>query len=111
MFFIPLNQIESVQLVVNALKMAGGEADCSTCPAVKVCMKQCLSIAASVEKMAAEGALPALREGDSQDTDREPAAGSQEPSSAENDDAEAAQKPDPEPGPKDGKPGHLKVIK
>ena len=60
MFFIPLNQVESVELVVHALRMAGGEADCSTCPARRVCMKQCLTIAASVEKMIAEGNLPAV---------------------------------------------------
>jgi hypothetical protein len=60
MFFIPLNQVESVELVVHALRMAGGEADCSSCPARRVCMKQCLSIAASVEKMVAEETLPTL---------------------------------------------------
>lgn len=62
MFFIPLNQVESVQLVVNALKMAGGAADCTSCPAYRVCMKQCLSIAAAVEQMIAEGTLPSLGE-------------------------------------------------
>ncbi|WP_305042227.1 hypothetical protein [Geoalkalibacter sp.] len=62
MFFIPLNQVESVELVVNALKMAGGAADCTTCPAYRVCMKQCLGIAAAVEKMIADGSLPSLGE-------------------------------------------------
>ncbi|WP_305045524.1 hypothetical protein [Geoalkalibacter sp.] len=62
MFFIPLNQVESVELVVNALKMAGGTADCTTCPAHRVCMKQCLSIAAAVEQMIAAGTLPSLGE-------------------------------------------------
>ncbi|KIH77688.1 hypothetical protein SAMN05660860_01157 [Geoalkalibacter ferrihydriticus] len=62
MFFIPLNQLESVELVVHALKMAGGTADCTTCPAHRVCMKQCLSIAAAVEQMIAAGTLPSLDE-------------------------------------------------
>ncbi|MFA5516089.1 MAG: hypothetical protein WDA20_07345 [Desulfuromonadales bacterium] len=60
MFFIPLNQIESVELVVHALRMAGGAADCSSCPARRVCMKQCLSIAASVQRMLEDGRLPLL---------------------------------------------------
>lgn len=60
MFFIPLNQVESVELVIHALRVAGGEADCSSCPVRRVCMKQCLTIAASVEKMAQEGALPTI---------------------------------------------------
>jgi hypothetical protein len=62
MFLIPLSQPESVALVVHALKMAGGEADCSTCPARRVCMKQCLTIAAAVENMLREGTLPTLGE-------------------------------------------------
>lgn len=60
MFFIPLNQIESVQLVVHALRAAGGQADCSTCPASRVCMKQCLSIAEAVTHMIEAGTLPLL---------------------------------------------------
>ena len=60
MFFVPLNQIESVELVIHALRAAGGEADCETCPAKKVCMKQCLSIADAIDKMAREGTLPGL---------------------------------------------------
>jgi hypothetical protein len=62
MFFIPLSQVESVQLVVNVLKMAGGEADCTRCPAYRVCMKQCLNIAAAVEQMIEAGSLPSLDE-------------------------------------------------
>ena len=60
MFLIPLNQIESVELVVHALRIAGGEADCTSCPARKVCMKQCLSIAEAIDKMVREGTLPGL---------------------------------------------------
>ena len=63
MYFIPLNQLESVELVLHALRTAGGEADCSTCPARKVCMKQCLTIAEAVGKMLAEGTLPHLGDG------------------------------------------------
>lgn len=60
MFLIPLNQIESVELVIHALRSAGGEVDCSSCPARKVCMKQCLAIAESVQRMVQEGLLPEL---------------------------------------------------
>lgn len=60
MFFIPLSQIESVDLVIHALRVAGGDADCSTCPARRVCMKQCLTIADSVAAMVASGSLPRI---------------------------------------------------
>ena len=60
MFFIPLNQIESVELVIHALRAAGGQADCDMCPVRKVCTRQCLAIADAVEKMAVEGTLPNL---------------------------------------------------
>jgi len=87
MFFIPLSQVESVELVVHALRAAGGQADCTSCPAHRVCMKQCLSIADAVERMIQNGTLPGL--------DPEPSGG---PS-------------DPEPKPeKPSRPG-LKVIK
>ncbi len=60
MYFVPLSQIESVELVVHALRAAGGEADCSQCPAYKVCMKQCLAVATAVSTMLAEGNLPQI---------------------------------------------------
>ena len=60
MYLLPLNQIESVELVVHALRVAGGEADCSSCPVRKVCMKQCLTIAGAVATMLADGLLPSL---------------------------------------------------
>ncbi|MCF6179126.1 MAG: hypothetical protein L3J63_07030 [Geopsychrobacter sp.] len=60
MFLIPLNQLESVELVIHSLMMAAGEADCSTCPAHKVCMKQCLTIAGAIEDMLNGDALPQL---------------------------------------------------
>lgn len=90
MFLIPLSQPESVALVVHALKMAGGEADCSTCPARRVCMKQCLTIASAVENMLREGNLPTVGE------EQPPA------SEAKEDPAEVA--------PPSG-PSHLKIIK
>lgn len=62
MYFIPLTQIESVELVIHALKAAGGQADCSSCPVRKVCMKQCLTIADAVASMAQAGTLPSLGE-------------------------------------------------
>ncbi|BCR03063.1 hypothetical protein DESUT3_01320 [Desulfuromonas versatilis] len=60
MFFIPLNHPMSVDLVIHALRVAGGQADCSGCPARKVCMKQCLAIADSVARMVEAGTLPSL---------------------------------------------------
>ncbi|MGE4542699.1 MAG: hypothetical protein AB7D06_01190 [Pedobacter sp.] len=86
MFMIPLTQPESVALVIHALRIAGGEADCSTCPVRRVCMKQCLTIAASVDRMLQDGTLPVIGE-----------AATPEPL------------PDP-PAPSPG-PGHLKIIK
>jgi hypothetical protein len=66
MFLIPLNQIESVDLVIHALRAAGGEADCSMCPVRKVCTKQCLSVAAGIQQMVATNSLPntAMIQGD-----------------------------------------------
>lgn len=60
MYLIPLTQLESVELVIHALKAAGGEEDCSQCPAHRVCMKQCLTIAAAIGRMLENGTLPAL---------------------------------------------------
>jgi len=75
MFFIPLSQVESVELVIHALRVAGGKADCATCPATRVCMQQCLTIAESVEKMVRNGTLPVI--GDAPDPG--PPAGTPEP--------------------------------
>ena len=58
MFFIPLNQIESVDLVIHALRAAGGDADCSMCPVRKVCTKQCLAVADGIQQMVASNSLP-----------------------------------------------------
>ena len=93
MYLIPLNQVESVDLVIHALRMAGGEADCSSCPARKVCMKQCLSIASAVQSMVDDGSLPSLGE-QAKGVGPIPAAGEEE----------AAPTPKP-PG------SHLKVVK
>jgi hypothetical protein len=60
MFFIPLSQLESVELVIHALRAAGGQADCTACPAYRVCMKQCLTIADAVSRMSENGILPEL---------------------------------------------------
>lgn len=60
MYLIPLNQMESVELVIHALKAAAGEADCTSCPAHRVCMKQCLSIATGIERLFDEAGLPQL---------------------------------------------------
>lgn len=86
MFLIPLNQPESVALVVHALRVAGGEADCTTCPVRKVCMKQCLTIADSLDAMIRNGSLPSLE------------------------DAEPRQPPPESPSPAPG-PGRLKIVK
>lgn len=58
MFLIPLNQIESVDLLIHALRAAGGDADCSMCPVRKVCTKQCLSVADGIQQMVATNSLP-----------------------------------------------------
>jgi len=58
MFLIPLNQIESVDLVIHALRAAGGEADCTMCPVRKVCTKQCLAVAGGIQQMVATNTLP-----------------------------------------------------
>lgn len=58
MFLIPLNQIESVDLVIHALRAAAGEADCSMCPVRKVCTKQCLTVADGIQQMVATNSLP-----------------------------------------------------
>ncbi|WP_321367543.1 hypothetical protein [uncultured Desulfuromusa sp.] len=60
MYFVPLSQLESVELLIHSLKAAAGEADCSMCPVRKVCMKQCLTIAGSVEQMLQDGNLPQM---------------------------------------------------
>jgi len=88
MFFVPLSQLESVELVIHALRAAGGQADCSHCPARKVCMKQCLTIAEAVARMAEDGSLPYVGA-----EDLEPQSVSTQPA------------PKPAPG------GHLKVLK
>ena len=62
MYFIPLSQIESVELVIHCLKAAGGEVDCRSCPASRVCTKQCLTIAAAIEQMFGEESQPGLDE-------------------------------------------------
>jgi hypothetical protein len=72
MFLIPLNQIESVDLVIHALRAAGGEADCSMCPVRKVCTKQCLSVADGIRQMVATNSLPnmdLIREAEVDSTD------------------------------------------
>lgn len=60
MYFVPLSQLESVELLIHCLKTAAGQADCSMCPARKVCMQQCLTLASAVEKMVETGTLPQL---------------------------------------------------
>lgn len=60
MFLIPLNQLESVELVVHALRAAGGAADCSVCPVRKVCMKQCLAVADGIQQLLTSNSLPCL---------------------------------------------------
>ena len=60
MFLIPLNQIESVDLVIHALRAAGGEADCSMCPVRRVCTKQCLALADGIQQMVATNSLPSM---------------------------------------------------
>ena len=89
MFLIPLNQIESVDLVVHALRAAGGDADCSICPVRRVCTKQCLAIADGIQQMVATNTLPSM--------------------AVQRDDAPGGPPDDPDgagPG-----PSHLRIIK
>jgi hypothetical protein len=60
MFLIPLNQIESVDLVIHALRAAAGEADCGMCPVRKVCTRQCLAVADGIQQMVAANTLPSM---------------------------------------------------
>jgi sugar (pentulose or hexulose) kinase len=58
MYFIPLNQAESVELVIHALHVAAGTADCTTCPVRRVCMKQCATLGAAIAHMWQAGQIP-----------------------------------------------------
>lgn len=58
MYFIPLNQAESVELVIHALRVAAGTADCTTCPVRRVCMKQCATLGDAIAKMWQAGIIP-----------------------------------------------------
>ncbi len=81
MYFVPLSQLESVELLVHSLKAAAGQADCTMCPAYKVCMHQCLLIAKSVERMLEDGSLPVVGspESSSSDDDTDPPGGGGRP--------------------------------
>ncbi len=96
MFLIPLNQPESVLLVIHALRVAGGTADCTSCPVRRVCMKQCLAIAESLQGMLDSGTLPSVG------AEEESA-----PAGPVSPQAQETEKPAPQPG----KNGHLKIIK
>jgi hypothetical protein len=102
MFFIPLSQLESVGLVVHALRVAAGEADCSQCPVRKVCMRQCLTIADSIESMIKSGTLPTLGEEKETDADAQEEAAAVEEKKNEEENKERKGK---------GKKGHLEIIK
>ena len=93
MFLIPLNQMESVELVIHALRAAGGDADCSQCPVRKVCMKQCLAIATAIRTMVDNNQLPSLG-GDAPVTGPQPSPG--------------ATAPTPQPA---AKKGHLSLVR
>ena len=87
MFLIPMNQIESVDLVIHALRAAAGEADCSMCPVRKVCMKQCLTLAEGIQRMVVGNTLPTMDFIQDRDDDEPPS------------------------GPAAGGGGHLRIIK
>ncbi len=98
MFFVPLNQLESVELLVHALRIAAGEADCSQCPARRVCMKQCSTIADSIQTMIETGTLPTV--------DNEPQAPQKAPFHHEDEPPPLQDSPANPP-----KKGHLSVVK
>jgi len=58
MYFIPLNQAESVELVIHSLHVAAGMADCTTCPVRRVCMKQCSNLGDAIANMWQAGLIP-----------------------------------------------------
>lgn len=60
MFFVPLSQIESIDLIIHALRISAGEADCTTCPVRKVCDKQCLTLAEGIQQLVATNSLPRI---------------------------------------------------
>jgi hypothetical protein len=97
MYFIPLSQPESVELLIHSLRAAGGEVGCRQCPVYRVCTKQCLTVAAAVERMLKEGSLPLFGA-------ELPAAGTAPP-----------EEPPPEEPPPAGSPsggrGRLKIVK
>ncbi|MDY0191381.1 MAG: hypothetical protein RBR22_11670 [Desulfuromonas sp.] len=99
MYFVPLSQFESVELIVHALRAAAGEADCKQCPARKVCMKQCLLIADSIQSMIANGTLPAL---DSEPEPQQQSSFHQDPAPQEQEAQNIAV---------ENKKGHLHVVK
>ncbi|MFA5701282.1 MAG: hypothetical protein WC913_08390 [Desulfuromonas sp.] len=103
MFFIPLAQLESVGLVVHALRVAAGEADCSQCPVRKVCMQQCLTIADSIESMLKSGTLPTLG------TDDDPLEGQERVAAVEEEQGQEQEQDKNRD--KKGKRSHLEVIK
>lgn len=112
MFFIPLSQFESVGLVVHALRAAAGEADCSQCPVRKVCMRQCLTIAASVEAMLESGALPTLGTDDDPLEEQELVATPAEQEHEQGQEHEHGQEQKQgEAQSRKGRRGHLEVIK
>ncbi|OEU73221.1 MAG: hypothetical protein BA864_08215 [Desulfuromonadales bacterium C00003093] len=96
MYFVPLSQLESVELVIHSLRAAAGEADCTMCPAYKVCMKQCLTIANTVGQMLEDGTLPQI-------------GGDPPPSPAKVDMSE--EDPDPPSTGGSGGKGRLQVVK
>ena len=57
MYLIPLRHPDAVWLVANALLIAAGKSDCTKCPVVKRCQKQCESLSASIVDMLNSGAL------------------------------------------------------
>lgn len=96
MYFVPLSQLDSVELLLHSLKAAGGEADCTMCPAYKVCMKQCLTIAKAVGQMLEDGSLPQI-------------GGETAPEVPQN--MEAQTDPDKPSGGGPGVKGRLKIVK
>jgi len=121
MYLIPLNQMESVELVIHALRIAGGQADCSSCPARRVCMQQCLVIADAVEQMASQGQLPTVDEEQAQQPEdaSETSAAQDKKDSEEfseapapaSEEASGDVSPEQEKDKKSSKASHLKVIK
>jgi len=63
MYFVPLTQFESVELVIHVLRNANGDT-CIGCPAKSVCMRQCETVGNAIQELLISGNLPQIGNSD-----------------------------------------------